>query len=58
MELEFDKTEKLALVQKRLVEINTDLDEKYDAEPEEKEEKCNSQSARSQNINMNQEISM
>ncbi len=58
LELEFDKTEKLALVQKRLVEINTDLDEKYDAEPEEKEEKCNSQSARSQNINMNQEISM
>ncbi len=35
LELEFDKDEKLELVQKRLVEINTDLDEKYDTEPEE-----------------------
>ena len=39
LEMVFDKTETLELVKKRLVEINTDLDEKYDAEPEEKEEK-------------------
>ncbi|SNZ01437.1 SNF2-related protein [Flagellimonas pacifica] len=38
LELHFDKTEELELVEKRLVEINADLDEKYDAEPEEKEE--------------------
>ncbi len=43
LELDFDKTEKLELVQKRLVEINTDLDEKYDAEPEEKEETSKSE---------------
>ncbi|MCG2462305.1 hypothetical protein K8352_16205 [Flavobacteriaceae bacterium F89] len=37
LELEFDKDEKLELVQKRLVEINSDLDEKYDTDPEEAE---------------------
>lgn len=35
LELEFDKEEKLELVQKRLVEINAGLDEKYDSDPEE-----------------------
>tara|TARA_R110001583_G_scaffold9203_4_gene43648 strand:+ start:20221 stop:21777 length:1557 start_codon:yes stop_codon:yes gene_type:complete len=38
LELDFDKTEKLELVHKRLVEINIDLDEKYDTEPEENNE--------------------
>lgn len=42
LELDFDKTEKLELVQKRLVEINADLDEKYDAEPEKNEETAKS----------------
>ena len=37
LEIDFDKTEKLELVRKRLVEINVDLDEKYDPEPEERE---------------------
>ncbi|WP_157941150.1 MULTISPECIES: hypothetical protein [Arenibacter] len=34
-ELKFDKDEKLELVQKRRLEINTDSDEKYDTDPEE-----------------------
>jgi len=38
LELHFEKTEQLELAQKRLVEINIDLDEKYDVEPELKEE--------------------
>ena len=58
LELEFDKTEKLALIQKRLVEINVDLDEKYDADPEEKEEKSISKTEPIQRIHKNQHISL
>ena len=45
LELDFDKTEKLELVHKRLVEINIDLDEKYDAEPEENKEIAKSETS-------------
>ena len=38
LKLDFEKHEKLELVQKRLVEINYDLDEKYDNEPDQTEE--------------------
>ena len=58
LELEFDKTEKLALIQKRLVELNVDLDEKYDADPEEKEEKSISKSEPIQRTHKNQHISL
>ncbi len=50
LELHFDKTEKLELVQKRLVEINADLDEKYDAEPEEKEVKKETSIAKAESL--------
>lgn len=58
LELDCDKIEKLELVQQRLVAINADLDEKYDAEPQEKEETANLKKERPQSIHKNQEMSM
>ncbi|NYJ28228.1 SNF2-related protein [Allomuricauda sp. ARW1Y1] len=37
LELEFDKSEQLEQMERRLEEINTSLEDKYDVEPEEKE---------------------
>lgn len=45
LELKFEKTEQLKLAQKRLIEINADLDEKYDVEPEPEEAKDKSKSS-------------
>lgn len=58
LEIEFDKTEKLEVVKKPLVEINTNLDEKYDAEPEEKEEKIRSKTKTLQSTQKTQNISL
>ncbi len=58
LELEFDKTEKLELIKKRLVEINTDLDEKYDAEPEGKEEQSLSKTESVKKVRESKEISL
>lgn len=58
LELDFDKTEKLELVQKRLVEINVDLDEKYDAEPEENKEIAKSETPSVKQVNNARHISI
>jgi len=58
LELRFEKTEKLDLVQKRLVAINTDLDKKYDSEPEEKEEKTTAKTKSLHNNRKTQGISL
>jgi len=53
----FDKDHELEMVQRRLVEINIDLDTKYDAEPEEVEEKKTSITDSFQKLPKNQGIS-
>ncbi|HEA22815.1 hypothetical protein LCGC14_0676320 [marine sediment metagenome] len=58
LELDFDKTEKLELIQKRLVEINVDLDEKYDAEPKEEVEAPLSKTIKLQRTQRNHNISL
>jgi uncharacterized protein with HEPN domain len=54
----FDKDYELEMVQQRLVEINIDLDTKYDAEPEEQEEKKSSITESFQKLRKNQGISL
>jgi N12 class adenine-specific DNA methylase len=54
----FDKDHELDMVQQRLVEINVDLDTKYDAEPEEEEEKTSSVGKSFEALRKNQRISL
>ncbi len=58
LEFQFDKSNELEMVQKRLVEINADLDEKYDAEPEEKEETVVSKKKSVKKAAQSQDISL
>lgn len=57
LELKFDKSERLAQMEQRLEEINLSLEDKYDVEPEEKEDVTKTEEAVEQNLSRPRNIS-
>ncbi len=58
LELEFDKSEQLVQMEERLEEINLSLEDKYDVEPEEKEEESTSRTKSVQKVSHTPNISL
>ena len=58
LELEFDKSEQLEVIEKRLEEINRSLEDKYDVEPKEKEEESASRTKSVQRVSHTPNISL